>query len=114
MGNRGVSFCKVSKPIRCQYGFDFHRHLAKEVRCFTLFATHFHEIAELSSSTPTVKSYYMDAAVEKGQFTLLYRLKPGVIERSFGIHVAKLADFPQHLVEVGDHYLSKGFYSIQR
>lgn len=88
------------------------RHLAKETKCFTLFATHFHEITDLSNTVKTVKNSHMVAVSDKDTFTLLYQVRPGVMDKSFGIHVAKLANFPNHVVELAqkiydeseDHY----------
>lgn len=42
----------------------------------------------------------MVAISDKDTFTLLYKVKPGVMDKSFGIHVAKLANFPEDVVEV--------------
>lgn len=73
------------------------RHLAKETKCFTLFATHFHEITDLANTVNTVKNSHMVAISDKDTFTLLYQVLPGVMDKSFGIHVAKLANFPKHV-----------------
>lgn len=81
--------------MRCR-----RRYLATETKCFTLFATHFHEITALADSVPTVKNSHMVAISDKDTFTLLYKVKPGVMDKSFGIHVAKLANFPEKVVEV--------------
>lgn len=88
------------------------RHLAKEIQCFTLFATHFHEITDLANTVPTVKNYHMEAMSDNDTFTLLYKVAPGVMDKSFGIHVAKLANFPENVLQMAqkifdeseDHY----------
>lgn len=76
------------------------RHLAKQTKCFTLFATHFHEITDLANTVATVKNSHMVALSDKDTFILLYQVKPGVMDKSFGIHVAKLANFPNDVVQV--------------
>lgn len=96
----------------CGIAWSIAEHLAKKTKCFTLFATHFHEIAEMSEKVPTVKSCHMEAIADKDGFTLLYQVMPGVMPKSFGIQVAKLANFPKQVVELAqklyddceDHY----------
>lgn len=96
----------------CGIAWSIAEYLAKETKCFTLFATHFHEITEMAESLTTVKSCHMDAIADKDNFTLLYQVKPGVMEKSFGIQLAKLAKFPKDVVELAqklyeeceDHY----------
>lgn len=90
----------------------FFRHLAAHTKCFTLFATHFHEITDLANTVKTVKNSHMFAVSENNAFTLLYQVRPGVMDKSFGIHVAKLANFPKEVVQLAqktydeseDHY----------
>ena len=74
--------------------------MAKVTKCFTLFATHFHEITELAQTTLTVKNCHMVAIADNENFTLLYKVRPGIMDKSFGIHVAKLANFPSEVVDV--------------
>lgn len=83
----------------CGLAYGIAEHLALETQCLTLFATHFHEITDLSKSCDTVKNYHMLAMVDDNSFTLLYQLVPGVVEKSFGIQVAKLAGFPAEVVK---------------
>lgn len=84
----------------CGIAWSIAEYLAKETKCFTLFATHFHEITEMAETLTTVKSCHMNAIADNDNFTLLYQVKPGVMEKSFGIQVAKLAKFPNEVVKV--------------
>lgn len=48
----------------------------------------------------TAHNFHMAALADKDTFTLLYQVRPGVMDKSFGIHVAKLANFPKSVVQV--------------
>lgn len=74
-------------------------YLAQKVKCFTLFATHFHELTAMSEEQREVFNCHVSAMVSNEAFTLLYKIKPGVCDQSYGIHVANLACFPAHVIE---------------
>lgn len=76
------------------------KHLAETTRCYTLFATHFHELAALEEATQGVKNRHATAAVDaaSGQLTFLYSLADGPAEQSYGANVAELAGFPDRVV----------------
>jgi DNA mismatch repair protein MutS len=64
----------------------------------TLFATHYHELIELANFLPRVKNFNVAVAEERGEVTFLYKIVPGGVDQSYGIHVAKLAGLPKSVV----------------
>ena len=74
-------------------------HLATEIGCLCLFATHFHEMTAMEKELPNVKNLYVSAHVEDEKLTMLYKVKQGVIDRSYGIHVAEMLKFPQEVLD---------------
>lgn len=75
--------------------------------CFSLFATHFHELTALSETEPTVKNLHVSTHIESASegITLLYKVVEGSCNQSFGIHVAELARFPASVVEMSKRKL---------
>jgi len=64
----------------------------------TLFATHYHELVELATFLPRVKNFNVAVSEEGGEVTFLYKIVPGGVDKSYGIHVAKLAGLPKSVV----------------
>ena len=64
----------------------------------TLFATHYHELVELASFLPRVKNFNIAVAEEGGRVIFLYKIVPGGVDKSYGIHVAQLAGLPKSVV----------------
>ena len=76
------------------------RHIAEKIKSYTLFATHFHELTVLAHQIPSVKNLQATAIADANKITLLYKVIDGICERSFGIHVAELAHFPQSVIDM--------------
>ena len=100
-------------------------HIIKEIRCFALFATHFHELTALADTYPNVRNLHVVAHISGGggeagnrekdnsdnssnnknardarEVTLLYKVQPGICDQSFGIHVAELVRFPEKVIKM--------------
>jgi len=65
----------------------------------TLFATHYHELNELTYKLPRVKNYNLSVKETKDKVIFLYKLAEGGSEHSFGIHVARMAGMPQRIID---------------
>jgi DNA mismatch repair protein MutS len=79
----------------------------EKIKAKTLFATHYHELIELEDQEAGIKNYSV-AVKEKGREVLfLRRIVPGGTDRSYGIHVAKLAGLPDAVVKRADELLAE-------
>jgi DNA mismatch repair protein MutS len=69
-------------------------HLHEVNRCRTLFATHYHELTALAARLPALACQTMRVKEWQGEVVFLHEVAPGTADRSYGIHVAKLAGLP--------------------
>lgn len=96
-------------------------HLIDKKQCFALFATHFHELTKLSEKYGNkVDNLHVVAHIEKNEeeikeeeinklddITLMYKVEPGISDKSFGIHVAELVKFPNKIVNMAKRKASE-------
>lgn len=82
-----------------------HNHPAAKAK--TLFATHYHELNELSTSLERIKNYNVTVKEVNNKVIFLRKLVPGGSEHSFGIHVAKLAGMPPKLLNRANQILKR-------
>jgi DNA mismatch repair protein MutS len=72
--------------------------LHSAIRCRTIFATHFHELAGLTDGLPQLRPYTMRVKDWKGSVVFLHEVAEGAAGRSWGVHVAELAGVPRQVV----------------
>jgi DNA mismatch repair protein MSH2 len=78
-------------------------YIINKIGAFTLFATHFHELIDLQYFYPTKAfNLSMHSLFENGKLKMTYKIEEGGVEESFGIHVAKLADFPDKVIKIAE------------
>jgi len=73
--------------------------LHDRIRARTLFATHFHELTDLADRLEAAHNAHLAVKERAGEVIFLYRLVEGGADRSYGIHVARLAGIPDHVIE---------------
>ncbi|MFW0780068.1 DNA mismatch repair protein MutS [Rossellomorea marisflavi] len=79
-----------------------HGHIGAK----TLFSTHYHELTVLETELPKVKNVHVSAMEQSGKLVFLHKIKEGAADRSYGIHVAELAELPEILITRANEILS--------
>ena len=74
-------------------------YISKNIKCKTLFSTHYHELTSLANEIKTIKNVHVEAHEENGAVTFLHKVSNGPIDKSYGIHVARLAKMPEELLK---------------
>jgi DNA mismatch repair protein MutS len=74
-------------------------HLHDAAGCRAMFATHYHELAQLAESLPHLRNYNVQVRELEDEVIFLHKIAPGSAERSYGIHVARLAGVPGPILD---------------
>jgi DNA mismatch repair protein MutS len=74
-------------------------HIANKIKCRTLFATHYHELTELAELFTNVKNCNVAVREWMDEVVFLHKILPGGTDKSYGIHVAKLAGVPKSILD---------------
>jgi DNA mismatch repair protein MutS len=74
-------------------------HIANRIKCRTLFATHYHELTELAELFSNIKNCNVAVREWMDEVVFLHKIVPGGTDKSYGIHVAKLAGLPKSILE---------------
>ena len=75
-----------------------HTHNHPRLGCKTLFATHYHELTDMAEYLPRVRNYSVAVSDDQGEVVFLHRIVPGRADKSYGVHVARLAGLPGSVV----------------
>ncbi len=73
-------------------------YVAKNIKCKTLFSTHYHELTSLDKEFLNIKNVHVAAKEEGSMITFLHKVENGPADKSYGIHVARLAEMPEELL----------------
>ena len=85
-------------------------YVSENIGCKVLFSTHYHELTALEKKINSIKNVHVSASEKDGNVTFLHKVVDGAVDKSYGIHVAKLAGMPDGLLkrakEILDFYES--------
>ncbi len=82
-------------------------YLHSSIKCKCVFATHYHQLTQLEGILPGVKNYSIAVKEEKGTITFLRTVVPGATDKSYGVHVARLAGVPEAVTKRADQILKE-------
>lgn len=81
--------------------YGIAKEIATNIKSYCLFATHFHELTRLEQEVPSVENLFVSYDFDEAACNLkfLYKVQHGVCDQKFGIHVAKMVQFPNEMIE---------------
>jgi DNA mismatch repair protein MutS len=82
-------------------------HENPTIKAKTLFATHYHELNEMTKTMSRIKNYNVSVKEVKNKIIFMRKLQAGGIEHSFGIHVAKMAGMPKKVLDRANKILEQ-------
>ena len=82
-------------------------YISENIGAFTLFSTHYHELTRLDKKFKNIKNVHVSAVENGNQITFLHKVKNGAVDKSYGIHVARLAKMPDELLDRAEEILSE-------
>ncbi len=82
-------------------------YLHSTIKCKCVFATHYHQLTQLEGILPGVKNYSIAVKEENGIITFLRTVVPGATDKSYGVHVARLAGVPEAVTKRADQILKE-------
>lgn len=80
-------------------------YIHHKIKAKTFFSTHYHELTDLEQTLTGIKNIHVSALEENGNIIFLHKIKEGSVDKSYGIHVAKLANMPDALIKRANEIL---------
>lgn len=80
-------------------------YVNEDIKAILLFSTHYHELTRLSTRYPSIKNVHVSAKLDNGELIFHHKIKPGSIDKSYGVHVAQLAGLPSKVVKRAEEIL---------
>ncbi len=80
-------------------------YIHQNVKAKTLFSTHYHELTPLENELAHLRNIHVGAVEQEGEVVFLHKMMTGPADKSYGIHVAKIAGLPKSLLERADYLL---------
>ncbi len=80
-------------------------YIHNNIKAKTFFSTHYHELTDLEDTLNGLHNIHVSAYEEDGEITFLHKLEDGSVDKSYGIHVARLAHLPDSLIKRADQIL---------
>ena len=81
-------------------------YISSDIKCKTLFSTHYHELTKMSSSDNSIKNVHVSIHEEDGNVKFLHKVLEGAIDKSYGINVARLAELPNKVIKSANELLN--------
>lgn len=82
-------------------------YLHNVIKAKSVFATHYHQLTQLEGVLPATRNFNMAVKEEKGSITFLRTVVPGATDKSYGVHVARLAGVPEAVTRRADEVLKQ-------
>ena len=82
-------------------------YISDNIKSFTLFSTHYHELTRLDKKYKNIKNVHVSAVENGNEITFLHKVKNGAVDKSYGIHVARLAKMSDSLLKRADEILNE-------
>lgn len=80
-------------------------YISENIKAYTLFSTHYHELTRLDKKFKNIKNVHVSAVENGNTITFLHKVKSGAVDKSYGIHVARLANMPDKLLKRAEEIL---------
>lgn len=81
-------------------------YVVNHIGCKTLFSTHYHELTVMEEKYPSIKNIHVSATLDNGKLVFLHKIKEGAVDKSYGVHVAALANMPKEIIDNAEKILA--------